>query len=634
MHVEVGQRGEPGRVVGEQFGRRAPEAEHHEGPEDLVLDDPGEQFGAALGERLDDHCGHPVPEPGDEIAVGGPDLGGVLKVEVEGVLLALVQQTGPVRLHDDPSVRSGEPVGRGDGLVLVPGPGPGDLRDAVAAQEHGRRLRIEPPPVRVVVQEGGGQVPRVAGPDVRQLRHRAGQSGEPVGAGGGVGQGAGGVLGVGVRGQGAPAGGRQQLDAGGLRGQHRDDRARERGGGRGRGAHQVLAGGRGDRRGDEAHQDGIDGAVPGQKAYARPQLLLADGCRDVHGVACRGAVGQQRAEVVHQVGCEPRDDESGVHARVGGQNAGAARVADDGDLRAVGQRLGVQEGGGAEEFTDGAGGGDAGLGEQGLPGHGRGGRGRGVRGRGPPSSLGPAGVHGQYRHRAGHPAGGAGEGAGVAEGLQMQQRQLGVPVALPPLEHVVAADVVLVAERDEGRHPDAEPGQAVQQRDADASGLHGDTGGTGPGVPVGKGGVQVDAGVGVGQAQAVRADEPHAVAPACVHQGGAPVGVEAGGHHDQGAHTGSPALLGHLGTAITARSGTCGRSATDRQACTPAIESASGCTAYNRAVQEPLWMFRRIARPTDPGVRPAPITATVPGRSKGRRLAMPASRPRDSTALK
>jgi len=39
-------------------------------------------------------------------------------------------------------------------------------------------------------------------------------------------------------------------------------------------------------------------------------------------------------------------------------------------------------------------------------------------------------------------------------------------------------------------------------------------------------------------------------------------------------------------------------------------------------------MFRKIARPTDPGLRPAPITAIVRGRRSGCKLTTSAARPR------
>ena len=45
-------------------------------------------------------------------------------------------------------------------------------------------------------------------------------------------------------------------------------------------------------------------------------------------------------------------------------------------------------------------------------------------------------------------------------------------VLLPPHQHVVAGHVVLVADRGERRHPDAQPAKVLEQRDPHAAGLH------------------------------------------------------------------------------------------------------------------------------------------------------------------
>ncbi|GAA4559364.1 hypothetical protein GCM10023097_71170 [Streptomyces collinus] len=127
------------------------------------------------------------------------------------------------------------------------------------------------------------------------------------------------------------------------------------------------------------------------------------------------------------------------------------------------------------------------------------------------AGLGTLRVDGKEGHTAGDTARGAGEGARIAERLQVQQRQVGAPVGLPPLEHVVVADVVLVAERDEAGHADAEPLQTAEQCDTDPAGLHGDPGEARRGVGGGEGGVEADPVLGVGQAPAVGADEAHVV---------------------------------------------------------------------------------------------------------------------------
>lgn len=210
----------------------------------------------------------------------------------------------------------------------------------------------------------------------------------------------------------------------------------------------------------------------------------------------------------------------------------------------------MQQGGGFEEFAHRAGRGDARLGEQRLSGHGPGRGGRGVRGGGTATGLGTARVDRQNGHPAGHPPGGAGERPRVAEGLQVQQGQVGATVALPPLEHVIAADVVLVAERHEGRDTDAEPGQPVEQGDAHAARLYGDTRRAGARVVGREGGVEAEPRVGVGDAEAVGADQTHAVGTARGHERLRLVGVEPGRHHEQRPYAGFAALFGRGGQGV------------------------------------------------------------------------------------
>ncbi len=129
----------------------------------------------------------------------------------------------------------------------------------------------------------------------------------------------------------------------------------------------------------------------------------------------------------------------------------------------------------------------------------------------------------------------------------MEQREIGAVVRFPPLEQVVAADVVLVAERDEARHPDAQPSQPLQQRDPHATALHRDPGAAGPGKGAAELGVQPDGRIGLGHAQTVRPDQAHAVPAAGPHQPAGLLRPEAGGEHHQGPDSDGPALLGRPG---------------------------------------------------------------------------------------
>ena len=107
-------------------------------------------------------------------------------------------------------------------------------------------------------------------------------------------------------------------------------------------------------------------------------------------------------------------------------------------------------------------------------------RGRGVRGGGALPGRGPAADDGQHGHPPADPARGARELARAAEGLDVQHGQPGQLVLLPPHQQVVAGHVVLVADRGERGHADAEPGQLLEQRDPDAAGLHDDARAPGP----------------------------------------------------------------------------------------------------------------------------------------------------------
>ncbi|MDH6546979.1 hypothetical protein M2162_001076 [Streptomyces sp. SAI-041] len=311
----------------------------------------------------------------------------------------------------------------------------------------------------------------------------------------------------------------------------------------GDGLDEVVTRGDRDRGGHEGHQDGVDARMPHDPVHAVTELFLRDSGCGVHGVADGGPLGQHREQVVDEFRGGRRQGEPGLRAGVGAEHTGAARVGDDRHPGSRRKRLGVQQGCRFEEFADRVGRGDAGLSEQGLAGHGAGGGRRGVRGGGAAPRVGATGVDGEHRNAPGHPAGGTGEGTRVAEGLQVQQGEVGGAVGLPPLEHVVAADVVLVTERDERGHADAQPGQAVEQGDADPAGLDGHSGGAGARGVRGEGRVEAQQGVGVGDAQAVGPDHAHAVGAAGCPKGVRLLGVEPGGDDEQSPYARLSALL-------------------------------------------------------------------------------------------
>ncbi len=84
----------------------------------------------------------------------------------------------------------------------------------------------------------------------------------------------------------------------------------------------------------------------------------------------------------------------------------------------------------------------------------------------------------------------------------------------------------------------------IEQGDTDAAGLHDQARLAHCRRARGEGGVQAD--VRHGDAEAVRADEPHAVPTADSEQIGAGPRIDPGGDHDQCPDTSPPALLSHI----------------------------------------------------------------------------------------
>ncbi len=133
------------------------------------------------------------------------------------------------------------------------------------------------------------------------------------------------------------------------------------------------------------------------------------------------------------------------------------------------------------------------------------------------SSPVPRALHHDQRLGGGRPPGEPGELAGVADGLQVHEGDIGVRVVVPVLQDVVAGDVGPVAGGDEGGHagdtgdPAAAPVQPGQQRDADGAGLGEQPYPAGPWHLGRQRGVQPDVRRGVDDTEGVRPDDPHAV---------------------------------------------------------------------------------------------------------------------------
>jgi hypothetical protein len=245
-------------------------------------------------------------------------------------------------------------------------------------------------------------------------------------------------------------------------------------------------------------------------------------------------------------GGQLRDGEPGAVAGVGGEDPGPARVADDGDATPSGQGLGPEQQRHVEQLVQRVDPDHAGLAEQRVDRDVGTGHRRGMRGGGPHARRRASALDRHDRLATRHPPSDAAELAGVAERLQVQQDDVGSGVVLPVLQQVVAADVGLVADRDEARHPQPDARRPFEHGDAQGARLrlHGDA--TRSRRVRREGGVQTDR--GVGDADAVGADQPHPVTTCPVaHRGLYPGAsrhlVEARREHHETGHALAPALL-------------------------------------------------------------------------------------------
>ena len=201
-----------------------------------------------------------------------------------------------------------------------------------------------------------------------------------------------------------------------------------------------------------------------------------------------------------------------ARARVGRQDSGTAGIADDGDPASRGEWLMRQHHGGRQQLVEGVDADHARLPEQRVDRDvGRGER-RGVRRRRATPGRGTPALDRDDRLRAGQVAREAGELARVPERLEIQEDHLGLAVVGPVLQQVVAADVGLVAHRDELRDPDAELTGAAHQLDPEPARLRQERDVPRDGPRRRERRVHSHVGRGVHHAETVRSDDAHAVA--------------------------------------------------------------------------------------------------------------------------
>ena len=198
--------------------------------------------------------------------------------------------------------------------------------------------------------------------------------------------------------------------------------------------------------------------------------------------------------------------ETGGLARVGAQNAQTAGVGEHRDPATAWQGLPVEQGGHVEQLLERVDPNDAGLVKQRIDGGLGAGECGGVRAGSPRAGGGPSGLHRDDRLRPRDAPRDARKLARVAEGLEVQQHDVGVRILFPVLEQVVRRDIRLVADGHEGREPEAlfgcplqqgEPECATLRREADLAGWKRTRTERG-----------IESNVGHGDAETVRAEQP------------------------------------------------------------------------------------------------------------------------------
>ena len=200
---------------------------------------------------------------------------------------------------------------------------------------------------------------------------------------------------------------------------------------------------------------------------------------------------------------------------IGGEHAGAARVGQDRQARALRPRLGVEDLGHAEQLGDPVHAQHAAAAEGGIEHLVAAGQGPGVRRRRLGRLLGAAGLDDDDRLGQRHLARRRQEGPRVADRLHVDEDALGMRVVAEVVDQVAPADVEHRPDRDEGAEADVGPQAPVEDRGAEGPALAEEGDLARPGHGVGDRGVQ--AGHRAHHPEAVRADDPHPAAPRLVH---------------------------------------------------------------------------------------------------------------------
>ena len=539
------------RHVAQQLDQDPAQAAHQERAEGGIGGDADQRLDAArhlaLEEDAVERCAdllHALAERRHGARHGG----GRIEPEDHAPDVALVHEAGRDRLRHE---RESQPLGGRNRLVRsdLLGVGEDDARGAqhraeVSRREPARSLRAGEDAVdhradRALAQAAERERRPARAPPPASVRLRRGER-------------HGGVLRVAVRGQLAPRPLTEQRRRALGRDEHREDGlVRRHGAGTaGDGARDLV--GVGHERRDVDDDERVDRAI-GADGLDRVRVLLGragGGQVDrVRQPRVRGKEGAQRRE---RVGRQGGELQTASLACVGQQDPRAAGIRDHADAPARRDGLRREERRDVEELLQGVRPDDTGLCEQGVDRDVEAGeRSRVARGRAAAGRRAPR-LDGDDRLSARDLRGDTSELARVPEALQVEHHDARARVVGPVAQEIVARDVGLVADRDEGRHPDVQLADVVEDGEPERAALreHADVPDRRPVRREGR--VQGDGGVGVEDAHAVGPDHPHARA---AHEPGEPLlgrtpllgGFrEPGGDHDHVAHARRGAVAHHL----------------------------------------------------------------------------------------
>ena len=225
----------------------------------------------------------------------------------------------------------------------------------------------------------------------------------------------------------------------------------------------------------EEDADGVEGGICEDERQHGLEGLRGRRAEQVDGI---GAAALGRQDRPQRLGRRTRG--SGQHqalacACVGKEDAEAAGIRHDGDIGAERERLRREQSGGIEEFRKGLDAEDTGLMKERIDGRVRTRERCRVRGGRTCPRFRRAAFERQHGLPPRHPAGDATEAERIAEALEIQGHDRGVPIVFPVLQQVIGAHVGLVTERHEVRETESARTGLLHDGEAERPALGGES---------------------------------------------------------------------------------------------------------------------------------------------------------------